>query len=419
MHRRWGAWAVPHEPGTQAGTGPGIVPEAPRPAQVRRPRVREWGLRTGLLPPGPLNAITDVPGVLVGHATLWWGDGPLVEGKGPVRTGVTVVLPHRGNLFQEKVPAAVFAFNGYGKATGLVQIRETGTLESPIAITSTLNVPRVADALLSAILRDNPGAGRWAGTVNPVVTEIHDGYLSDARGRHVGPEHVEEALASASPGPVAEGCVGAGTGATALGWKGGVGTASRLLPASRGGWTVGALVVTNFDGPLTVAGFPVGPMLGRLPRPAQERPSEGGSVIVVLATDAPLDSRNLGRLARRGVIGLGRTGFYGGNTSGDFVLAFSSAHRIPHGGGEPPEGAPLLEAPVARVRDDAMNPLFLAAVEATEEAVLNALFRAVTVVGRDGHRSEALDLDRLRAVLAPVLSRLGPSAEAGEEPKPA
>ncbi|MEW6045020.1 MAG: P1 family peptidase, partial [Bacillota bacterium] len=319
---------------------------------------------------------------------------------GPVRTGVTVVVPHEGNLFREKVPAAVFAFNGYGKAIGLVQIQETGTLESPIAVTGTLNVARVADALMSWILENNPDVGLGAGTANPVVTEIHDGFLNDARGRHVREEHLRQALASAAPGPVQEGAVGAGTGAVAFGWKGGVGTASRLLPPERGGWCVGSLVVTNFDGALTIAGLPVGPLMGRLPRPARPRPSsDGGSVIVVLATDAPLGSRNLARLARRAVLGLARTGFYGGNTSGDFVIAFTTAYRVPHGGGDLPSGAPLVEAPVQLVRNDAMGPLFLAAVEATEEAVLNALFKATTVAGRDGHVAEALDLDRLRQVL--------------------
>ncbi|MBE3598421.1 MAG: P1 family peptidase [Limnochordaceae bacterium] len=375
-----------------------------------RPRAREWGLRLGVLPPGPRNAITDVEGVAVGHTTLWMGEGPLVEGVGPVRTGVTVILPHRGNLYLEKVPAAQFTFNGYGKATGLAQIDETGTLESPIAVTSTLNVARVADALVSHCLEQNPGVGRVLGTFSPLVAEIYDGFLSDARGRHVREEHVREAIRSASTGPVEEGCVGAGTGAMAFGWKGGVGTSSRVLPASHGGWTVGSLVVTNFAGVLTIQGLPVGPLLGHMPLdlPASEadaQPHEGGSVIVVLATDAPLSPRNLHRLARRGVIGLARTGFFGTHTSGDFVLAFSTAVRIPHAARLPSGQESLVLPGTGEVRNEATSALFLAAAEATEEAVLNALFRATTVVGRDGHRAEALDLEKLRELLGTLVSR--------------
>lgn len=404
----------------------------------RRPRAREWGLVTGILPPGPLNAITDVAGVAVGHATLWWGEGPLVEGVGPVRTGVTVVLPHTGNLYLEKVPAAQFTFNGYGKATGLAQIEETGTLESPIALTSTLSVPRVADALTTLCLEQNPGIGRDLGTFSPVVAEIHDGYLNDARGRHVQERHVREAIASASTGPVEEGCVGVGTGAMAFGWKGGVGTASRVLPRRYGGWTVGSLVVTNFHGVLTIRGFPVGPMLGHVPlglekagiewradagRPGGNRVddesatgerAEGGSVVVVLATDAPLLHRNLHRLARRAVVGLARTGFFGAHTSGDFVIAFSTALRIPHAA-RLPDGdgdSPLTLTGLSEVRNEAMSALFLAAAEATEEAVLNALFKATTVVGRDGHRAEALDLEALRAILQHLSLRPGGSGRA-------
>ncbi len=366
-----------------------------------RPRARQWGLVTGILPPGPHDAITDVSGVAVGHATLWWGEGPLVEGVGPVRTGVTVVVPHGGNLYREKVPAAQFTFNGYGKAVGLPQIDETGALESPIAITSTLNVSRVADALVSVALERDPGIGSQIGTFSPVVAEIHDGYLNDARGRHVQEAHVRQALATATTGPVPEGAVGAGTGAMAFGWKGGVGTASRRLPDRFGGWTVGSLVVANFSGVLMVQGRAVGPALGQLPLglEAGELASEGGSVVVVLATDAPLWHRNLQRLARRAVVGLARTGFFGTHTSGDFVIAFSTAARIPHAPRLPAPGEPLTLTGLSEVRDEAMSALFLAAAEATEEAIFNALFKAVTVVGRDGHRGEALDLDRLRAVL--------------------
>ena len=370
-----------------------------------RPRARDWGLKTGILPPGPLNAITDVAGVAVGHVTLWWGDGPLVEGVGPVRTGVTVVLPHTGNLYLEKVPAAQFTFNGYGKATGLAQIEETGTLESPIALTSTLNVPRVADALMTLCLEQNPGIGRDLGTFSPLVAEIHDGFLSDARGRHVQELHVRQAIASASSACVEEGCVGAGTGAIALGWKGGVGTASRRLPRRYGGWTVGSLVVTNFEGTLTIGGLPVGAMLGRSPLELRQPEEEqevpgGGSVVVVLATDAPVLHRNLHRLARRAVVGLARTGFFGTHSSGDFVIAFSTALRVPHAARLPYGDSPLTLTGLTEVRNEAMSALFLAAAEATEEAVLNALFKATTVVGRDGHRADALDLEALRHLIA-------------------
>lgn len=365
-----------------------------------RPRARQEGIVTGTLPPGPLCAITDVPGVLVGQRTVWFGDGPLVPGKGPARTGVTVVLPHGGNLFRERVPAAWHVINGFGKSIGGDQIRELGTLESPIALTNTLNVGRVADALVTHAIAGNPGIGIVTPTVNPVVAECNDGFLNDIQGRHVSEADVLAAIAAAAPGPVAEGAVGAGTGMTSYGFKAGIGTASRVIPAALGGWTVGALVLANFGRPgdLVVAGVPVSRPAGPA---ASAAPAERGSIVVVLATDAPLLDRGLGRLARRAALGLARTGSFAGHGSGEVVIAFSvnPGLRIPVA---PP--GPVL--PLAVLADDdrgdgpasgsrAIDALFQAVVESVEEAVLNSLFCAVSVTGRDGHASPAFPLDNL------------------------
>ena len=473
-------------------------PTAPEARDIR-PRARDIGIDIGVFRPGRLNAITDVAGVGVGHCTLVSGEGKLVPGIGPVRTGVTVVVPHAGNLFEMKTPAAAFALNAFGKAIGLAQLNELGNLETPIALTNTLNAPVVADALIEWSISRNPAVGITTSTVNPVVGEVNDGFLNDIQGRHVRKEHVLEAIAraldascaSAEAGsttsvgagavagaaaipsarfgravPVEEGSIGAGTGACCMGWKGGIGTASRVLPKRRGGYTVGALVLTNFGGVLTVNGAPVGRELGRYafkddfpyepnpsvavgsrPRPACPhevcRPGEGhlspgsggpgrpaghgglggpggsdgpgvsggtgapggpggtageldgrdqgGSVIVVLATDAPLDHRQLERLARRAGLGLSRTGFFSSNGSGDFFIAFSTAWHVPH--------RPPLTLNHEVVSNDAMSALFLAAVEATEEAVINSILRATTVVGRDGNVADAIDIDDLLGVL--------------------
>ena len=357
--------------------GTAAVPASPR------PRVRELGVVVGVLPPGPLDAITDVAGVRVGHATVVAGED--------IRTGVTVVVPHGGNLFREKVPAAVFVTNGFGKLTGVTQVEELGTLETPIALTGTLNVWRVADALVEWVL-EQPGNGDVQ-SVNPVVGECNDGTLSDGRARAVGREHVRAALASAAGGAVAEGSVGAGAGTICMGWKGGIGTASRRLPASLGGWTVGALVQSNFGGVLTVAGVPVGIEFGRFAfREALATP-EKGSCIVVVATDAPLDARQLRRLAARTPHGLARVGSYASNGSGDYAIAFSTnaGCRVRH------ERRGILTAPV--LADDDLSPLFLAAVEATEEAVLDSLFTATTVRGRGGAVAEALPVERVLSIL--------------------
>lgn len=367
--------------------------------QEPRPRVRDLGLTIGVLPPGPHNAITDVPDVRVGQTTVVFGDGPLVPGQGPARTGVTVVLPHGGNLFQSNVPAAIHVVNGFGKCMGIEQVDELGTIEGPIALTSTLCVGRVADAVVSHGIRENPEIGITTSTVNPIVGECSDAFLNDIQGRHVHEEHVLAAIDSAKTGPVDEGSVGAGTGMTAFGFKGGIGTASRVIPASLGGWTVGVLVLANFGLPhqLVIDGVPVGRELARL----ETHPPERGSIMMIVATDAPLLDRALRRIARRAGHGLARTGSVSGHGSGDIVIAFSAAPtvRIPH-------AAPELTLPLKIVAEQgppsagrAIDALFTATVEATEEAIVNALFRATTVTGRDGNVSHALPLEPIRQIL--------------------
>jgi len=362
-----------------------------------RPRARDIGIHLGILRPGRFNAITDVAGVMVGHVTLMEGEGPLIPGSGPVRTGVTAILPHGGNLYREKVPAGAFVLNGFGKSTGFIQVNEVGNLEAPIMLTNTLNVPLVADAVIEWTLLNNPDIGIRTGTFSPVVGEVHDGFLNDIQGRHVRKEHVFQAIANARSGPVEEGSVGGGTGSSCMGFKGGIGTASRVLSESLGGYTVGVLVQTNVDGLLTINGAPVGREMGKYPFsqhfpysiPEPQHPN--GSLMVVVATDAPLDQRQLERMAKRVELGLARTGFYSSNASGDFFLAFSVAGRVPHGADRP------LESRV--VSNDSMSPLFLATVEATEEAVVNSVLRATTVVGRDGNVREAIDIEELLRIL--------------------
>ncbi len=315
-----------------------------------RPRARDIGVAPGILTPGALNAITDVAGVRVGQATVIRGEN--------VRTGVTVVLPHGGNLFREKVPGAVFVGNGFGKLMGVTQVEELGEIESPIALTSTLNVPRVADALIDWMLA-LPG-NEDVRSINVVVGETNDGQLNDIRGRHVGREEVFAALKSAATGAVEEGSVGAGTGTVAFGWKGGIGTSSRKLPAKLGGWTVGVLVQTNYGGILTIDGAPVGRALGQYYL-KNELENADGSIMIVIATDAPVDARNLERMGARAMAGLARTGAAMTNGSGDYAIAFST-HR----------GA-------ATMKNDDMSLLFLATIEATEEAIYNSLFKATDV----------------------------------------
>ena len=351
-----------------------------------RPRARELGITVGILPTGELNAITDVPGVLVGHTTLVRGDN--------IRTGVTAILPHGGNLFQEKVPGAVFVGNGFGKLAGSTQVNELGEIETPILLTSTLSVPRVADFLMDYMLA-LPGNDKVQ-SINPLVAETNDGYLNDIRGRHIARDDVFSAIKSAKGGAIAEGSVGAGTGTVAFGFKGGIGTASRKLPQRLGGFTVGVLVQTNFGGVLTINGAPVGQELGRYYLKDELAPPADGSIIIVIATDAPLDSRNLGRLAARAMMGLARTGSAATNGSGDYAIAFSTAADVRIKSGGPIDGNSVRS--LKTLANDAASPLFLAVIEATEEAIYNSLFRATTTTGR-GHTVEALPLDRTVEIL--------------------
>ena len=367
--------------------------------QTPRPRARDLGVVVGILPTGKNNAITDVAGVRVGHSALTRGDN--------VRTGVTAILPHSGNLFQEKVPAAIYVGNGFGKLMGSTQVNELGEIETPILLTNTLNVPRVADALIDWMLQ-LPG-NEEVRSINPIVAETNDGYLNDIRGRHVGRDEVFAAIKSAKEGTVEEGSVGAGTGTVAFGWKGGVGTSSRVIPQSlspgsaaagvTGGYTIGVLVQSNYGGVLTINGAPVGRELGKYYLKEQISNVSGadrigdaadGSIIMVVATDAPMDARNLKRLAARAMLGLARTGSPSTNGSGDYVIAFSAANRIRAGDN-------LRSAQT--LGNDAMSPLFEAVVEATEEAIYNSLFKATTVTGRDGHRVEALPIEKTVEIL--------------------
>lgn len=351
-----------------------------------RMRIRTLGIVPGILPTGPLNAITDVAGVCVGHTTLIAGDA--------IRTGVTAIMPHGANLFQERVPAGLAVGNGFGKFSGATQVRELGELETPIVLTNTLAVPRAADALISYTLAQ-PG-NEAVRSVNPVVGECNDGLLNDIRRRAVTEAHVLAAIASSQGGPVAEGCVGAGTGVVAFGWKGGIGTSSRRLPERAGGWMVGALVQANFGGVLQIAGLPVGQALGRYYLREQLNAGDAdGSVIIVLATDAPLSDRNLTRLARRALAGLARTGAAFSDGSGDYALAFSTAEAVRR-----VQQRPEPVATIADLANSALSPLFLAAIEATEEAIYNALSSATSMSGYAGSRVEALPLAQVAALAA-------------------
>lgn len=360
-----------------------------------RSRARTLGIIVGSHTPGPLNAITDVAGVTVGHTTLISGDGPLKPGLGPVRTGVTVVIP-RDDVWHRKVPAGSFVLNGTGEMTGLAWISESGFLEYPIALTNTLNVPRVANGVINWMLARYPEIGITDDTLTPVVAECDDGRLNDIQGRHVSEADVVQALDNASSGAVREGSVGAGTGMVSYGFKGGIGTSSRRLPDNEGGYTIGVLVNANHGrrSELVVEGVPVGRLYEAAPPVAQAfSPGQSeGSIIVIIATDAPLDGRQLTRLAKRAALGLARTGSTARHGSGDFMLAFSTASVIPH---YPKDRTYSL----THLADTHMNPLITATVEATEEAILNALTMATTVLGRDGYRAEAISLTRLRTIL--------------------
>ncbi len=349
-----------------------------------RPRARDLGMAPGIFRTGPLNAITDVPGVRVGHVTLILGDS--------VRTGATAILPHGGNLFQEKVPAGIAVGNGFGKLMGSTQVMELGEIETPIVLTNTLSVPQAAEAILTWTLHQ-PG-NEAVRSVNPVVGETNDGFLNNIRARVLRADHILQAIEQARGGPVPEGNVGAGTGTIAFGWKGGIGTSSRVLPEALGGYTVGVLVQANFGGILHILGVPIGQELGRYYlKEVVEDTSADGSIMIVIATDAPLSDRNLARLARRAFLGVARTGSPMTNGSGDYAIAFSTAPEV--------RRTPERRAGVGIYRElsnDRMSPLFQAVVEATEEAIYNALFRAETMEGYRG-RVEALPLDRVQEIL--------------------
>jgi len=361
-----------------------------------RMRARELGVVVGILPTGPHNMISDVDGVSVGHTTLLQGEN--------VRTGVTAILPHGGNLFREKVPAAVFIGNAFGKLAGSTQVNELGEIETPIMLTSTLNVPRVADATIDYMLA-LPG-NEDVQSINPLVGETNDGYLNDIRGRHVGRDEVFAAIKNARGSwLVDEGAVGAGTGTVTFGFKGGIGTSSRKLPASLGGYTVGVLVQSNFGGILTINGAPVGRELGKYYLKEEvEKSSAGdsrspsiadGSIMIVIATDAPIVHRILQSLAARSMMGLARTGAAGSNGSGDYAIAFSTAPELRIRNSA---SARNQTTSVKLLSNEAMSPLFLAVIEATEEAIYNSLFRATTTTGR-GHTVEALPIDRTLEIL--------------------
>jgi D-aminopeptidase len=375
-------------------------PAASEPGPPRaRPRARQLGIALGRLQPGPHNAITDVGEVRVGHATLFADRSKPQGSTVAVRTGVTVVLPHAGNLFRDKVVGAVEVINGFGKAVGTTQVQELGLIESPIALTNTFGVGAAFEALLTHALGHNPEIGKTAGTVNPLIGECNDGYLNDLRGRHVKPRHVLSAIRAARPGAIEIGAVGAGGGMVCYGWKGGVGTASRAVPDDLGGFRVGALVVTNFGHPsdLVIDGVKIGSVLtpGRSRGDAALRPRSGGSVVTVLATDAPVSSLQLGRMARRVKAGLARTGSFGEHYSGEYVFAFSTAQTVPHW-----PGRPAAES-VGVVQDEAMiDALFEATCEATEEAVVDSLFVASTVRGEAGRVCPALPAEEVRQLIS-------------------
>ena len=389
--------------------GPARFARQPIQQTANRPRASEAGVKVGVLPVGPLNAITDVAGVTVGHTTIIRGDN--------IRTGVTAILPHQGNLFREKVPGAIFVGNGFGKLAGSTQVNELGEIETPILLTSTLSVPRVADALLDYMLA-LPG-NEDVQSVNPIVGETNDGYLNDIRGRHITREDVLNSIKNARSGAVDEGSVGAGTGTVAFGFKGGIGTSSRRLPANLGGYTVGVLVQSNFGGELTINGAPVGreldqyylreQLLGSRTGPCKTDGNRGlqgvgkchddadGSIIIVIATEAPVDARQLKRMGARAMLGLARTGGSGSNGSGDYAVAFSTSTDVRI---QTLSDAASRNAPrnVKVLPNDAMSPLFLAVIEATEEAIYNSLFRATTTTSR-GHTVNALPLERTLEIL--------------------
>lgn len=347
-------------------------------------RLRDYGIEIGVLKTGKLNAITDVEGVTVGHETIIEGDN--------VRTGVTAIIPHQGNVFQNKVPAAIYLGNGFGKLAGYSQVKELGNIETPIILTNTLSVAAGTEGLITYTL--NQEVNKNVRSVNSVVGETNDGYLNDIRGRHVTDKHVLSAISNAKSGNVEEGNVGAGTGTICFGYKGGIGTSSRKLPKSLGGYTVGVLVQTNFGGVLEINGVPIAKELQKYPYRDKILNDADGSCMIVVMTDAPLNARNLERLAKRAMIGLGKTGGIASNGSGDYVIAVSTAkdNFIPY-------QSKSMFNEKKEVRNDDMSPLFLATIESTEEAILNSLFAAKTLTGRDGHTVKSLPIDRVMELM--------------------
>ncbi|WP_273567837.1 P1 family peptidase [Maribacter halichondriae] len=345
-------------------------------------RIRDYGIEIGVLKTGKHNAITDIDDVSVGHTTLTIGDS--------IRTGVTAIVPHSGNIFREKVPAAIYIANGFGKLAGYSQVKELGNIETPIILTNTLSVPTASDALISYTL-DQKG-NEDVRSVNSVVGETNDGWLNDIRGRHITQEHVLNALKNAKGGAVEEGNIGAGTGTICFGYKGGIGTSSRVLPKSLGGYTVGVLVQSNFGGVLEINGVPIAKELNTIPK--QFNYDVDGSCMMVVITNAPLDARNLERLAKRAIMGLAKTGGIASNGSGDYVIALSTAKEnlIAY-------SSDSLVKSTMVLRNDALSPLFLATIEATEEAILNSLFAAEKMMGREGHTVEAIPVEKVIAVM--------------------
>ncbi len=362
------------------------------PDNSHRLRVRELGVEIGPFPPGPANAITDVKGIKVGQVTLWKGEGKLVPGKGPVRTGITAVVPHGGNLLCAPVEGACHVFNGAGTTAGLSFLEEYGRIETPVLLTSTLAVGKAFDALVRYVVKkyiENPEENNW---FNPLVGETDDSFLNDSHGLHLRAEHVFQAIDTAEGGPVAEGAVGAGVGIRTCGFKAGIGTSSRMIAVGGRRFTVGSLVQSNFPGTLRVDGSPLGKELGVVAQ--MDDCPQGGSLMVITATDLPLNSRQLKRLAARGVLGMARTGAVGSHSSGDYFIAFSTTYRQEN----PADGEPFRKSEIL-LGDEYLTPVFAAAADAVEEAILNSIFKAVTVVGRDANRAEAIDIDKAMEVL--------------------
>ncbi|HTE23698.1 DmpA family aminopeptidase [Flavitalea sp.] len=345
---------------------------------------REQGITIGVMKPGKWNAITDVPGVLVGHTTIVRGDS--------IRTGATAIIPYAGNIFQQKVPAAIYVGNGFGKLTGISQVAELGTLEVPVVLTNTLGVAAAMEAVVDHTIRQAGNSN--VQSVNAVIGETNDSWLNDIRGRHVTKEDVLRAISGAKTGPVNQGNIGAGTGTVCFGFKGGIGTSSRKLPANLGGYTIGVIVQTNFGGVLEIAGVPVGKDLGKFSFSDQLLNNVDGSCMIVVATDAPITARNLQRLAKRAFMGLAKTGGIASNGSGDYVIAFSTndSLRIPHS-----TNNPLLIQP--ELHNEFITPLFMATIEATEEAIINSLFSAERMKGFKGHEVEPLPLDLVLPIM--------------------